>query len=497
MRTPYGRHSLRGVVRGFARRGYHVVVESLRGTDGSGGAFVGFTLVSADAAAVAAWLRAQPWYPGTIITWGSSAMGYAQWALAALDLPDWRLAVIQDAPSLIYHGLAYPGGAFAAAVMLGWVEGVTWAKRHPRASLPRIILAAMRGARRTKRVLRELPLAQADQRLLGHEVAYYQDWLRHETPDAFWQAMNQRRHVAGMPPQVHLATGWYDVCLANTLADYAALREAGRAVRLVVGPWTHLRGSRDKDYTREVDACFEAAARGEHALADSAVRLYVAGAGVWREFSDWPPPGYSPITWHAQPGGALATTPAPDSPPDRYRYDPADPTPALGGNVENWDGAAGPKDNRPLEGRADVLTYTSGPLAADHEVIGSANAVIVLRSSRAHTDLFVRLCDVAPNGRSTNVCDGVRRLRPDDPPAATDGARRVEIDLLPTAYLFRRGHRLRLLVASGAHPRFARNPGTDAPLATATELQAADQEIFHDPAHPSTLTLPTRPLAED
>lgn len=491
MRTPYGRHSLRGVARGFARRGYHVVVESLRGTDGSGGTFDGFTVVAADAAAVAAWLRAQPWSPGALITWGSSAMGYAQWALAALDLPEWHLAIIQDAPSEIYNGLAYPGGAFAAAVMLGWVEGVTWAHRHPRASLPRILLAAVRGARRTKAALRHLPLGQADRRLLGQQVAYYQEWLRHETPDAYWRAMDQRRHVARMPPQVHLATGWYDVCLASTLADYAALRRVGRTVRLIIGPWTHLRGSRDKAYLQEVEACLAATARGEPALTESTVRLYVGGLGAWREVSDWPPPGYPPVIWHLQPHGALAPVPSPESPPDHYRYDPADPTPALGGNMENWDGAAGPKDNRPLERRADVLTYTSAPLATDHEVIGLVQATIALRSSRADTDLFVRLCDVAPDGRSSNVCDGIRRLRPGDPPADPDGTRHVEVALVPTGYLFRRGHRLRLLVASGAHPRFARNPGTGASLATATDLQAADQEILHSAAHPSMLVLPT------
>jgi putative CocE/NonD family hydrolase len=254
IRTPYGRHSMGGVARRFAGHGYHVVVESLRGSAGSGGTFDGFTVSSEDAAAVTAWLRSQPWFPGAIITWGSSAMGYAQWALAATDLPEWRLAAIQDAPSEIYHGLAYPGGAFAAAVMLGWVEGVTWSIRHPRASLPRIILAAVLGARRTKKALKQLPLEDADRRLLGHPVDYYQQWIRHETPDDYWLAMNQRRHVARMPPQVHLATGWYDVCLASTLADYATLREAGRAVRLVIGAWTQLHGSRDKGYTKKVES---------------------------------------------------------------------------------------------------------------------------------------------------------------------------------------------------------------------------------------------------
>jgi predicted acyl esterase len=88
--------------------------------------------------------------------------------------------------------------------------------------------------------------------------------------------------------------------------------------------------------------------------------------------------------------------------------------------------------------------------------------------------------------------DGVRRLRPLDPPAGPDGTRTVVIDLIGMAHCFRAGHRLRLQISSGAHPRLVRNTGTGEPLATATELRPADQEVFHDPAHPSVLTLPCR-----
>ncbi|MGH3978464.1 MAG: CocE/NonD family hydrolase [Pseudonocardiaceae bacterium] len=157
----------------------------------------------------------------------------------------------------------------------------------------------------------------------------------------------------------------------------------------------------------------------------------------------------------------------------------------------HWDGRAGAKDNRRLEARPDVLTYTSDALTDDIEVIGPVSAEIVLRSTREHTDLFVRLCDVNPRGRSTNLCEGIRRLRPEDPPADDDGTRRVRVDLVGTAHRFRTGHRIRVQVSSGAHPRFLRNPGTGAPLATATELQPADQEIFHDPDHVSLVELPT------
>jgi uncharacterized protein len=158
--------------------------------------------------------------------------------------------------------------------------------------------------------------------------------------------------------------------------------------------------------------------------------------------------------------------------------------------MENFDGTAGARDNRKLEARDDVLTYTSDPFTHDTEALGPAGATVVVRSTRAHTDLLVRLCDVHPDGRSINLCDGGRRLRPDHPPAAGDGTRTVEIDLVALAHRFRTGHRLRVQISSGAHPRLHRNTGTDEPLATATTLCAADQEIFHDPEHPSAITLP-------
>ncbi|MGH3839247.1 MAG: CocE/NonD family hydrolase, partial [Pseudonocardiaceae bacterium] len=491
IRTPYGRKGMRSIAKRFIKRGAHVLVEALRGTDGSGGTFDGSTLNPSDEADVAAWLRRQPWFPGTIVTWGCSFIGYACWALAARDIPEWRLAILHDAESEIRDAIVYPGGVFAGAVALSVVENVDWLSRHPGASLARTMLASVRGARRTKKTLAELPLGTADQRLLGHRVEYFQQWLAREHDDGYWQRLNLRGHAAGMPDQAHLATGWHDICLASTLADYAALREAGKTPRLVIGPWYHSLGFTDKTYTAEVDGCIDAALRGEPAVTDSSVRVHVGGADEWRELSDWPPPGYLPTVWYLHPAGRLDTSSPPRSPPDRYRYDPADPTPAVGGAMENWDGGAGAKDNRQLEARPDVLTYTTDALAEDVEVIGPVTAEIVLRSSLEHTDLFARLCDVDPRGRSTNLCDGIRRLTPDDPPVAGDGTRRIRIDLVATAHRFRFGHRIRLQVSSGAHPRLVLNPGTGAPLATATDLRATDQEIFHDPDHVSTVELCT------
>ncbi|HKB48205.1 MAG TPA: CocE/NonD family hydrolase, partial [Ktedonobacterales bacterium] len=137
-----------------------------------------------------------------------------------------------------------------------------------------------------------------------------------------------------------------------------------------------------------------------------------------------------------------------------------------------------------------VLVYTSAPLPEDLEVIGPLSAELHVRSSLAHTDFFVRMCDVAPNQRSINISDGILRLEPGSPAPAADGVLCVQIELWPTAHRFRRGHRIRLQVSSDAHPRFARNTGSGELLATATKLITAEQTVYHDAAHPSAIILP-------
>jgi putative CocE/NonD family hydrolase len=195
--------------------------------------------------------------------------------------------------------------------------------------------------------------------------------------------------------------------------------------------------------------------------------------------------------WYLRPGRGLAPDPPVDSEPDRYIYDPAHPTPSVGGAVLGRH--AGPRDNRALEARSDVLTYTSLPLEGELEPLGPVSVELYLESSLAHTDLFARLCVVQPDGRSVNVSDGIVRIGQERATTLpTDRIRRVALDLWPTALRYQRGQRIRLQVSSGAHPRFSRNTGTGEPLATAATLRPAHLAVYHDPAHPSALRLPVR-----
>lgn len=133
-----------------------------------------------------------------------------------------------------------------------------------------------------------------------------------------------------------------------------------------------------------------------------------------------------------------------------------------------------------------MLTYTTAPLTRDVEVVGEVSAEIWFGSSLAHADVFVRLCDVDPAGKSWNACDGLTSV------TGADEVSCVSVRLWPTAYRFKRGHRIRVQVSSGAFPRYARDPGTGEPHATATRLLAATQTVYHDPARPSAIILPVR-----
>jgi hypothetical protein len=221
--------------------------------------------------------------------------------------------------------------------------------------------------------------------------------------------------------------------------------------------------------------------------ASGGVRVHVGGVDEWRELAAWPPHARS-TSWFLRPGGGLAALPAGDGEPDRFRFDPADPTPSPGGALLT--SQAGRRDNRGVEARPDTLVYTGAELTADVEAIGPVSATIHTRADGEYFDVFVRLCDVAPDGRSENLSDGLVRVCPGMFPPDSDGVRAVEVELWPIGYVFRRGHRIRVQLAGGAHPRYARNSGTGEPLGSATGLRPVSQEIWHDAAHPSMLRLP-------
>ena len=488
IRGPYGQ---RGggyfFGRTIAERGYQLLLQGVRGTDGSGGDFDPFRQERDDGLDTLRWIEAQPWYSGDLLTFGASYLGFTQWAMAAGAGEGLRAMSVQVAFSDFYEAV-YPGGAFALQTFMGWTNLMS----NP--SVLAMVARTVTGDRKFKRALDRLPLHEIDEVATGRKAPYYQQWLEHDAPDDSWWASTRHGDaVAEVSAPVHLLGGWYDFFLPHTMRDYRALRNAGKRPYLTIGPWHHSSFAWTGVALNEALAFFDAHAKGERSrLRDQPVRVYVTGADEWRCYPDFPPPDTRVERWYLHNGGRLAPELAAPSQPDRYRYDPADPTPSIGGPLFAGPGLnvkAGPVDNPKLERRPDVLLYTSDPLARDLEVIGTVAAELLVRSSLGHTDFFARLCDVHPSGKSINVCDAILRVAPGRIGLEADGTLRLRIELWPTAHRFKRNHRLRLQVSSGAHPRYARNTGSGEPLATATKLVPADQEIFHDPEHRSSVIL--------
>lgn len=484
VRTPYGRAGLFGKLFGdtFARHGLQAVVQSTRGSFGSGGEFRPFHLEREDGIATAEWLREQPWCDGNLGTAGASYLGHTQWAIGPyLDPPLKAMCLGVTASEFI--STFYPGGVLAADNMVSWSAQI--GRQEERfAALPNPVQK-----RKTRRAMSSLPLSGADVAAIGKEVTFLQDVTGHFVPDDdFWAMADHSAEVAKLDVPVSMVTGWYDLFIGSQLRDYRVLAEAGKAPRLTIGPWAHGEPSSIGPMIRDQLGFLRAHLLGDRTFLQRApVRLFLQGADTWLDFEAWPPPSAATAA-HLRPIGGLGEAVADEARPTTFTYDPADPTPSVGGPLLM--GETKQRDNQEIEARPDVLVFTGEPLPADLDVIGEVSATVHVRTELPHADVFVRICDVDTGGVSRNVTDGILRLRPGFPAAGADGVVTAEVTLDPTAYRFRRGHRLRVQVAGGAFPRFARNHGTDEPVTSAVDGKANRFEIFHDETRPSKITLP-------
>ena len=480
VRTPYGRGfpwaHLYGVA--FAEQGFHVLLQSCRGTGGSTGRYEPFHNEAADGQATVAWLREQEWFTGRLGTIGASYLGYVQLALAGDPPPELKAAVVQVGVS-DPAAFVYPGGVFAFANVFSAVAATFSGQGLLRASR-----ALVRLGLRWKRVSLVLPLRQAAHQAFSGPVPYLEQYLDHEDlSDAYWREMAPDLSRWQVPTA--LQGGWYDAALDQTMAQYAALRGNGCDVSLLIGPWSHS-SAFTKDglvrVSREALAWMTGRLAGVSGTGDeprAPVQVHVGGSAQWRDLEAWPPQEGTEA-WYLNGNGELSREAQAGEGESSFRYDPADPTPSVGGQLLSPE--AGPRDNRAVEARPDVLLFTSPPLQAPLDVLGPVRATLHLRASRSHAHVFVRLCDVNTEGQSLNVTDGILRLG--------NNTGTVTVTMSSTAYQFASGHRLRLQVSGGAFPRFARNTGTGEPLATATRLVPTDVVVYHDQGRPSALLLP-------
>ncbi|SDS95213.1 hypothetical protein SAMN04488543_2705 [Friedmanniella luteola] len=485
LRTPYGRTGSVTLLtaRYHATHGYLVVHQSCRGTAGSGGDFEPFSREVEDGADTVGWLREQPWFDGRFALCGPSYLGFTAWAIMVDPPPELAAAVVAVAAH-DNHQVVHQGGAFSLEAVLGLAESFD----HLDDGTLGGILRLLTQRRRLRPGFEELPLVRIQDTLLRGSRAPFRAWLTATDPDdPVWRSVRLGRALDRVDVPVLLQEGWQDRFGEQMIEQYQRLRQRGVDVGLTIGPWTHVefvhQGS-GVAMAEALDWLAEHLGGAGNRHRPSPVRVFVTGAGEWRSLPAWPPATEEHVL-HLQPGGGLAVdAPPPGSPPSTFVYDPADPTPAVGGRVINPQ-RGGYRDNRGLETRADVLTFTGSPLAAPLEVVGTPVVELVHRTDNPHADLFVRLCEVTADGRSTNLTDGFRRLGPDEAGAAT-----VRLRFEAVAHRFAPGTRIRLQVSGGAHPRFARNLGTDDDPATGTTLAPSHRAVHHGDGGCSRLVLP-------
>ncbi len=509
MRTPYGKPDEKwGDAKRYATAGYVMVVQDCRGRGKSEGVWDPFRYDTDDGYDTQEWVGQQSWCNGSIGTAGGSYLGWTQWA-SAPKASRYLKTMVPTVPFGNAFDLAYNGGAFQLALMMGWGAMVGGATLNPMKIMD---------------AYRHLPLDTfGDQ--FDKKVPYLDAWVEHHTYDDYWKQRGMDYRYPEVTVPILDIGGWYDIFSKVTLDMVAQVHAASsdRAVRrnqfAIMGPWTHGVGPSkvgELDFGPEAALkiadrqfqWFEYWLKGrETGVQDwPAYYLFIMGENRWRGENEWPLKRTHFTSYflrgngHAaslKGDGALNTTQPGEEAPDKFTYDSKNPAPSVGGN--NLVGAtAGPYDQTRVEEREDVLVYTTPVLEQDVEVTGPVKLILWAASSARDTDFTGKLVDVHPDGKAYNLCDGIIRAQyrngMDKPTLLEPGqATRFDIDLWVTSNVFKRGHRIRLEVSSSNFPRFDRNPNSGKPFGTDTELLTAHQTVFHDGEHASHLVLPIIP----
>ena len=529
-RTPYSKAMLAGLMAFInpvraAREGFAVVVQDVRGRFKSEGQYVPFEDEAEDGAAAIAWVSSQPWCNGKVAMFGSSYMAATQ-MLAAPSAPRSLAALCPiQAVSDYYEGRSFRGGAFemgalASIALWNQAPGILLRKGLPKEAQRRYFAEIRAHLSNLKEFLSVAPYDSLRQSVLGAAAPFFFDWWEHDRKDdPFWEKLSvEARYESISVPALHV-TSWYDQFHVGTLRNYEGLRAraatatAREGQALIVGPWGHyppksslLGAARVGDLDFGLDAFVDLEAtqiawyrRWLHAdesawRQQKRVRLFVMGRNTWRDEDEWPlahardTPLY--LAKGADRARDLSFSPG-ETGSDTYSFDPANPVPTCGGAHLVLDSVfpQGPLDQRAIQRRDDVLVYSTSPLAGDVEVTGWVKAVLWVRSSAPSTDFTAKLVDTWPDGRSFNVCDGIRRVV--FAGLESDGGwSKVTVELGATSMVFLRGHRISAQISSSNFPRFDLNPNTGEPVRLASKRVSAVQEVSIGGAHASHLLLP-------
>ncbi|HEX3900264.1 MAG TPA: CocE/NonD family hydrolase [Mycobacteriales bacterium] len=453
MRSPYGRTGLLvASARVWAERGYQVIIQSVRGTFGSGGQFVPFRNEHSDGHDTLDWIREQAWAGDKLATIGPSYLGHTQWAIADTGPGVIDAMSITVSSTDFRRSVIYPWSLFAMDTALSWTALIHTQEKGLLRSLVRLVTLQPTLDRAFAVDPRE-----ADEIVVGHPVEYYRDWIDHESDDDWWQVIDHRLAGVSLAAPIDLVGGWHDLFLPAQITDFLARQAAGRETRLAIGPWKHTSSGMASVATRRAFDLFEHRLKGKpHVGAgDPPVTMLLGGADVTLHADTWPPKSVTE-EWHL--GTARSLDRVPSSEPG-YDVTPIPlKAPPLDGGVSLNFKQSGQKKNTAREASDGVISFTGPVLESDVAVVGDITVDLYVDGDL--DELAVRICDVDAKGISRNISDSVRVMQPATEPQL------VSFELWPTGQVFKAGHRLRLQVASGLRPsvvpvkpRVAPSPG--------------------------------------
>jgi uncharacterized protein len=525
-RTPYDKNN--GVEFGLkaAAQGYVVIFEDVRGRYASEGEWYTFKNEPNDGYDTIEWAAALPYSNGKVGMFGGSYVGATQ-MLAAIAHPPHLAGICPVVTASNYHAnWTYQGGAFEQWFNESWTSGLAMN------TFDRTLGSsgnAMNG-------IWKLPLVEYPLFTFPHPLddiassaslaPYFLDWLQHPSYDDYWKRVSIEEHFGDITvPALHIAA-WYDIFLGGSLRNYEGIQALGgsdaarRGQRLLVIIGGHSGDGRKigevdfgpaAEQWNEGDATLEwydflfKGVQNEWATGKP-VKIFVMGANRWRQEDDWPLVRAQSTKYFLHSAGkanslrgdgTLSTSTPTRESTDEYVYDPANPVPTVGGPLccDSGHLAPGPRDQRAIEAREDVLVYSTPPMAQDVEVTGPVSVELYAKSSAVDTDFTAKLVDVGPDGFAQNMTEGIVRARYRDSqekPALInpDQVYKFAIDLWATSNVFRKGHVLRLEISSSNFPRFDTNLNTGEDARLAQRSIAATNTIYHDAQHPSAVILP-------
>jgi putative CocE/NonD family hydrolase len=524
MRQPYGRDIASTVVYAhpawFARHGYHVVIQDVRGRGGSMGEFYPFRHEGRDGAETIAWLLAHSACNGRIGMYGFSYQGATQ-LLAAAEQPAGLFCIAPHMTAAdLYNGWFYHHGALRLSSTLSW--GIQMLREDARRLGLRTASDKLETAWASIRT-QALQVPYATHPAISDPALpdYVRDWFSQREPSDYWIAQDVSARIDRIQvPALHIA-GWYDTYLEGTIAGYLALRNgAGGAIArehqyMIAGPWIHIpwgdrAGEADFGPTANLDTDTILLRWFDHWLKDDGafndeprIRYFALGPNEWREVNEWPEDAEFAFYLHSNGNansrngdGHLCCKPAVgDEPRDVFVYDPEVPVAAPGGTQA----LSGMFDQSALELGNNLLVYTSEPVAREMEILGQPRIRLYAVTSAPCADFTAKIVRVTKDGRVEFVSIGIARsswLFGEERYTA-DETHNWEFTLEPVGFVLLPGERLRLEIASSAFPLYDRNPSTATPPQHATNWNWArsTQQVLHSASHPSALYLPVKGAA--